>query len=157
MTVGNGKAKLPKSGRWNSVLANQMCRQPSISWFLLGYLCLLLNVGPSAHHADVFGFHCSGCCDSGACHLSKLDISGDCPCCSSSGSSDHLSNSQPEKVKSDCDDCLFCQFFDQFHSLEASIPQQSRESGVCDLFAHSKIVDTVRIIDSSARGPPYTT
>ena len=81
-------------------------------WFLVGYLGLLLNLGESLHHAEIFGHHANGfgsaCCHCCCGHTTTEDSEQDVP----SVSPDH--------------DCAFCKFFAQYHvtTSQVELPEQ---------------------------------
>lgn len=130
------------------------------TWFLLGYLALLLNVGPSAHHAEFFGFHSHG--DSGHVHvhvdLTGLGIAGDCSC-SHKHSVLHtqlINRDSALAIKSDssCGDCLLCHYFDHFHGICAALKLDLAKSYLCEPLVAGDAVLFARTIVRSARGPP---
>ena len=131
------------------------------TWFLLGYLALLLNVGQSAHHADFFGFHnhcADSTCDTHA-DWSDFDISGDC-CCDHDHSETHshaTGPSEPEavlRVDTSCGDCLLCQYFDHFYAIDSSTSFDLEESPNCESLNATADTASYRSIECSARGPP---
>ena len=129
------------------------------TYLLLGYLALLLNVGPSAHHVDLFGLHASRCCQ-----FPTVSNETEPSCCC-----DHDHAHRPELplgsekanelvASSDLNphgsDCVLCQYFDNFNAVNSTFelylddqPARFRTPPNC-LSALS------RPIDCSARGPP---
>ena len=107
-------------------LALYMLSRRFTSWFLLGYLALLLNLGQSMHHAEIFGFHVHDLANVG----SQDNNSGSSACCCHhhSGPHEHVlakhksvenSDSQID-VDTNCSDCILCDYFDHFSALEFS-------------------------------------
>lgn len=107
----------------------------------VGYLGLLLNLGDSLHHAEIFGLHGDGCA-SACCHS----------CCDHS-SSDHDHEYDVESVGSD-HDCSFCKFFAQYHATDVQI-ELSEQSSFTLLPTWDK-PDEIHavILTPLARGPP---
>lgn len=156
--------KLIKSGRQNNYCSGISMRNNRFTtWFLLGYLALLLNVGPSAHYADFFGFHHhhheSVALDShGHGDLIGLGISGDC-CChdqhsNESGKVNSAAGEDGLVADSSCGDCLLCHYFDHFQSIDISIDFHLEETPCCESLASPIAKLLFRFVDSSARGPP---
>ena len=111
------------------------------SWFLLALVVLFWNLGPSLHHADIFGFHSqaqensSGCC---CCsHHHPVNSDGD----SSDGVGQHCHRS-------------LCDFFDQLH-LVIEIDAQAE---AVELVALASVVSDQSFqcgtVSPQARGPP---
>ena len=128
------------------------------TWFLLGYLTLLLNVGQSAHHADFFGFH-NHCASAHANDGSDLGISGDC-CCGHDHSKAHSQVAWPSesetvlRVDTSCGDCLLCQYYDHFYAIDSSTSFDLDESPICESLNATADIALFRSIECSARGPP---
>jgi len=82
-------------------------------WFLVGYLGLLLNLGESLHHAEIFGLHVHGSASACCCCCDHCSPSHDLESGSKSVSSDH--------------DCSFCKFFAQYHvtAAQVELPEKS--------------------------------
>jgi hypothetical protein len=74
-----------------------------IACFFIGYLGLLLNLGPSLHRAHFFGLHSHG----------VVDSTESCSCGGHSHSTSEVPG-QSQSVHSE-HECVFCKFFDQFH------------------------------------------
>ena len=128
--------------------------------FLLGYIVLLWNFGPSLHRADFLGFHSSAHAQSAAFgdELALGHVHG-CPCHGHSHSKPRPSDGQPSDTTSSFGshhDCAFCQFFDQLHVISSSAVVAEVENRVF----HVDAVDLIRIdaaqLSPSARGPPST-
>ena len=131
----------------NLFLALLMRNKQSLICFLLGYLVLLWNLGPSFHRADFLGFHS---------HAAEIgDFQPSCCCCHSrSGPQTDVST---ESVSSNADhDCAFCKFFDQLHLVVSQADMTESEDRIFLVEA----VDLIRInaahTSPSARGPPAT-
>lgn len=118
-------------------------------WFFIAYLGLLVNLGPSLHHADFFGFHSHshsrlGCC---CCHAHP-------PAENRDHASDSTNESSSPHFRLADHDCAFCKFFDQYHVIAGSgdTPQRS---------TFAKFFTVERLADARsaslvpvARGPP---
>lgn len=129
--------------------------------FFVAYLGLLLNLGPSLHHLDLFGFHTH--CGSISCSHHHDDSShhhADSHCshsfCDHSHPQPKSSESLTVRSGSADHDCPFCDFFDQYHVIVepvetvpfyqfALVPVTERPSDVC-------LVN----FNPVARGPPAT-
>ncbi len=83
----------------------------SFNWFLLGFLVLLLNFGPSLHRAHFFGLH-SHPADNQSCSHSS--------CCPGHDHSAEVPGIQSKSIESH-HDCSFCKFFDQYHVVSLQI------------------------------------
>ena len=138
----------------------------SKNWLLLGYLVLLLNLGPSLHQADFFGLHCGGACcsqtsfsdaevSSCCCHAghSHSDQSSHCPSDSDDSDQDGISAASHD-CGSSCEDCVFCKFFDQFNVVTESFRFVVTQSPVCSLIANNHGTAFSEYVPQSARGPP---
>jgi len=125
-------------------------RQLTICFFV-GYLGLLLNLGPSLHHAPIFGLHSH--------NHSSHGTKSVCHSCCGHSHADYRQPEQDSNVDSvastnDNHDCSFCKFFDQYHvivdrveTVEASGFAEIREAVIAvDPFAVSLV--------PLARGPP---
>ena len=120
------------------------------TWFVAGYLVLLLNLGPSLHRAEFLGLH--GCCDS---HHSVHRVEQSCGCCA------HNATETPpfdgdQASWSPHHDCSFCKFFDQFHVVIATfmIEPEVNQSPVDTLIKPN--VSPALSFQPLARGPPIT-
>jgi len=118
--------------------------------FFVGYLGLLLNLGPSLHHAPIFGLHghshshstesvCHSCC--GHSHAHHTQPAQD-------------SNADSVASFSDNHDCSFCKFFDQYHVIVERVE-------TVEAFSFAEIREAVIADDPFAvclvplaRGPP---
>lgn len=124
--------------------------------FFLSYLVLLLNFGPSLHHAPIFGLH-------GHHHHAKADLGIKSTCCCQS----HSHETQPKSSNSvdptvdplgsfgvDESGCAFCKFFDEYNVVIASFECTHVESPI-SLFV-SELPDgaTAEVVPRTARGPP---
>jgi hypothetical protein len=87
-------------------------KQLSICFFV-GYLGLLLNLGPSLHHAPIFGLHGQDN-EAGSCQHS---------CCGHSHAPPAQQTSNDNSVVSTNvhHDCSFCKFFDQLHVVVVNV------------------------------------
>jgi hypothetical protein len=131
------------------------------TWLMLGYLALLLNFGPSAHHADFLGLHGRAPSDNASAASSVVT----CSCChhyskaaNLSATDSAASDSFPAEVKADkralSGDCLFCQYFDQFNAVVASFKFDLKQVAACDVTTQIVSSGAHLPIASSARGPP---
>ena len=78
-------------------------------WFFIVYLGLLINLGPSLHHADFLGLHV---------HSSSVSSCGCCHSHSGSHSHHHSDSSGELAANSSAEhDCALCKFFDQYHVI----------------------------------------
>lgn len=119
-----------------------MLRKQSTICLFIGYLGLLLNLGPSVHHAHFFGLHQHGDVANTSCDS----------CCFHA----HLpTESVPQADYAGADhDCSFCKFFDQYHVIVDRIEHQE-ESRIALVREWNKPSDlcTLSLIPL-ARGPP---
>jgi hypothetical protein len=130
-----------------------MQRKQFLICFLLGYLVLLWNFGPSFHRADFFGFNL--CAASAASHNSfAFDLAEYSGCCCHG--SCHTSPDGPEQsLNLIADhDCAFCDFFDQFNLTVGDCDQPATPAfatflGNCEMQSIDKDFFT-----ATARGPP---
>lgn len=135
----------------------------STTWFLLGYLTLLLNVGQSAHHADFFGFHAHGATPSSShAHVHRPGQSAGGCCCSHA----HPKSTSPSRAEdstetvanlstdNSCHNCLLCQYFDHFHAVASSIDFKLDAAPTCESLPPKLETVLFRSIKCSARGPP---
>lgn len=122
-------------------------------WVLAGYLILLLNLGPSLHHAHFFGFHtgCSAETDAHAC-------CGHCQAMESPAGDQNVPIGNPgSPVFGDSHSCAYCKFLDQCH-ISASAVAVSLVSALVALApAFDEQASPVYLVYSSARGPPSLT
>lgn len=134
--------RLERSGRQNmlcNALRHQMRKFQLLTWFLLGYLVILTNFGPSFHRLHLLGIH------------PPTDaVASPCGCSCSHHSIDFASN---EFVQS-FHECAFCKFFDECNLavctfdffLESTVSVQTFVRGTSD-------VDPVGVF-AVARAPP---
>ena len=145
--------------RPTSFLALSMRKKQSLICFLLGYLVLLWNLGPSLHRADIFGFHSHAHANAGDSFDFAAAQRGSCCHCHSHSKPRHTDDQESDAPRSFIDahhDCPFCQFFDQLHVMISHAELTEAKSSVFLVEA----VDLVRIetahLSPSARGPPAT-
>ena len=140
-----------------------MRRITKTSWILLFYWVPLVNLGPSLHHSDFFGFH-SHACGSSHCHHSPASGASHC---SSDRSHTHSSvgcHSHSKTENSDTHelfiagtdgDCSLCQFFDQYNVVFSCIDFQPQ---ITISYQRSQL-DTgmpgTALLAASARAPPF--
>ena len=131
-------------------------KQPLIC-FLLGYLVLLWNLGPSFHRADCFGFHCVGHSQTNASFEFEQGSCCHCHCHSHSvpeQSDEPTSNSSI--AFGSHHDCAFCQFFDQLHVMLSHAEITEAEDRVFIDKAVVSVWSNAALFSPSARGPPAT-
>lgn len=134
-----------------------MLRKKVKIWFLLSYLVLLLNFGPSLHHAPIFGLHGlhtahaqadSGhqhaCCCHSHCHKSPSD----------SLEADSLESDTLGRFVQDDHDCAFCKFFDEYNVVITTIAWTDAESPVSLFISELSDKATADVVPRTARGPP---
>ncbi len=109
-------------------------------WLLVGYLGLLLNLGESLHHADIFGLHVSDSA-SVCCHC----------CCGHSTS--HDSSSDAQSLNPD-HDCAFCKFFAQYHVTAAQVETPDKAEVTAFHFCYEPAQSHTVTLVALARGPP---
>jgi len=109
-------------------------------WFLVGYLGLLLNLGESLHHAEIFGLHDHGC--AAAC----------CHCCGHSAPGQDSEHSPPTLTSDH--DCNFCKFFAQYHVTAAQVELPEKSSFTFLHYWNRPAQTTAVIRVPLARGPP---
>lgn len=114
------------------------------TWFFIVYLGLLLNLGPSLHHADFFGLH-------------GHSVVSSCSCCPAH--TIPCSNDSPDgaTVKGTAEhDCAFCKFFDQYHVIVDAVDVYESSAFAALLVAQRPVdADSASFIPV-ARGPPAT-
>ena len=144
-----------------SFLASSMRNKQLLICFLLGYLVLLWNLGPSFHRADFLGFSLCPHAQVQSTSFGDELASGHscCPCHGHSHSKPRPSDGQQSDTTSSFGshhDCAFCQFFDQLHIMASVAELTEAESRVF----LSSTVDLIRVtaaaLPASARGPPST-
>jgi hypothetical protein len=134
------------SGRWNRhrFWLLKMQFKQSFNWFLLSFLVLLLNFGPSLHRAHFFGLHTHPADDQTCSHSS---------CCLGHDHSTEVPGIQSEAMDSH-HDCAFCKFFDQYHVVSLQILyMQEVNPAVLNGCLEPSVVLAGRL-NPSARGPP---
>jgi hypothetical protein len=112
--------------------------------FLLGYLVLFLNFGPSWHRAPIFGLHD---------HPTTSDetASCNCGCDHSAGESDQTNKSALELPECDC---AVCHFFKQYH-VTCDCPPVVAANPVVTKAIGSQGICVARVFWlKRARGPP---
>jgi hypothetical protein len=123
-------------------------------WFFLGYLLLLWNVSPSAHHAEWFGFHAHS---EQASHAHKSIETG-CCCQHSHDASPveflKIADHGSIEMDSQCDDCLFCWYFDHFSAIDSSVADLVVESPLSGFLVVADACVVSRTVAGVARGPP---
>jgi len=114
-------------------------------WFLVAYLGLLLNLGPSLHHAQIFDLHGNDAVATGCCCCSHSH-----PTVPTDGRSDSLDSDSLDSEH----DCSFCKFFDQLHVIVDCYSLQTRSGFVFtrDLNRPTEIYSV--LLTPLARGPP---
>ena len=144
-----------------------MHKHPTKNWLFLIYLVLLINLGPSLHHADFFGLHCNDACCSPT-SFSESKVSSCCCCTAAHSHGDHGSHSHGSSGESNefqitaavddfgacCEDCVFCKFFDQFNVVAESFRFVLIQSPVCSLIENNQGTAFCEFVPESARGPP---
>jgi len=129
--------------------------KPTI-WLLLVYWIPLMNLGPSLHHADVFGFHsssCSSCCcgnhhhhGEGHDHHHHSDT-----CCH-----DHSHEPVSSVTDASSDGCQFCEFFEKYNVVFSCFHfSDSASPSGCDVTLPSVFLSQ-DVIAATARGPPVS-
>ena len=112
------------------------------SWFLLAFVVLFWNLGPSMHHLDFFGLHssnpevtsqCSCCCS----HSIPVDSDGDSP----------ILNKQHGH-------CWLCDFFDQFHLMIDNGTDTHAVQFFVFVEPQFEMICDYETISPQARGPP---
>lgn len=136
-----------------------MLRNKVKIWFLLSYLVLLLNFGPSLHHAPIFGLHglhtAHAHADSGHQHS----------CCCHSHSHSHQNHADSHEADSpesdpfgrfanDDLDCAFCKFFDEYNVVITTIEWTDVASPISLFISELSDKATADVVPRTARGPP---
>lgn len=137
-----------------------MLRSKITSWFFLGYLVLLLNFGPSVHHAPIFGLHGQ--------HSHSVDSSEahSCCCCHSHFGST-LIPSLAEEMPANAESvegfnnlspaqhsCAFCKFFDEYNVVVASFECDLNVSPFSLFLSELPDGAFAEFVPNVARGPP---
>lgn len=132
------------------------------SWFFFSYLVLLLNFGPSLHHAPIFGLHVE------QNHLSNhADESHSCCCCLSHLQRNTLIPSPATEVPADVEsapdlndpgqgqhNCVFCKFFDEYNVVVASFDCAPIETPFSLFLSELSDGASAEFVPNVARGPP---
>jgi hypothetical protein len=122
------------------------------TWFFLSYLVLLLNFGPSLHHASIFGLH--------GHHADRGDSSVESPCCCQGHS--FQTRTTPHSVDPlgsfgiPDHDCAFCKFFDEYNVVLGSFESELIESPFSLFISELPNRATAELVPSIARGPPIS-
>ena len=116
------------------------------SWFLLAFVVLFWNLGPSMHHVDFFGLHSS-----------NPESTSHCSCCCCAHSIAIDSDDEAPKLVEQNEQhghCWLCDFFDQFHlMIENGTDTHEVQFFVFVEPQFEKICD-YEAISPQARGPP---
>jgi hypothetical protein len=115
------------------------------SWFLLAFVVLFWNLGPSMHHVDFLGLHSS-----------ILGSSPHCSCCCSHSvpvDSDDESTKLVEQHKQP-GHCWLCDFFDQFHLMIENGTDSHELQFVVFVEPQSEKICDYESVSAQARGPP---
>lgn len=111
------------------------------SWILLAFVVLFWNLGPSLHHANIFGFHSA-----------NSDQAPSCCCCAHNHPVD--SDGQSLAVIEQYGHCLLCDFFDQLHvTIEVDSDSQTVQFVALADMPTTQVADC-ESISPQARGPP---
>ena len=139
-----------------------MRRITQTSWFLLLYWVPLVNLGPSLHKADFFGFH-SHHCGSSHCHHGSLEVGGHCfqsPFDESSDCHSHLKedpSQTPQRFVTGSDsDCSLCQFFDQYNVVINTLELPTHVNGAYQRNHFELGIPASALLEASARAPPFS-
>ena len=128
---------------WISKSSIFMHSKKLTSWFLLAFVVLFWNLGPSLHHADLFGLHSSASGNSFSC----------CCCCSHHHPVDSEDGESPDLIGQD-GHCSLCDYFDQLHLVvEAGSNTESVQFFAWVAVLSDKGVQS-GTISPQARGPP---
>lgn len=134
-----------------------MLRSKAKTWVLLGYLVLLLNFGPSLHHAPIFGLHGhvhrvsdqapSSCCCHSHAHQQTLipSLSAEL----STASFDAAGDVQPVGHE-----CSFCKFFDEYNVVVTLVDADILVSPFSLFISEHPDGASAQIVPNIARGPP---
>jgi len=141
-----------------------MLRSKFTSWFFLGYLVLLLNFGPSLHHAPIFGLHGhhhhsnssdfdahSSCCCQNHFDQETLipSLATETPSTDLQSLADAFNNARQANHS-----CAFCKFFDEYNVVVASFECDVIESPFSLFLAEHPDSASAQLVPSIARGPP---
>ncbi len=99
------------SDRWSLDCSGIVMRMKRFgTWFLLGYLVLLLNLGPNAHRIQCLGLHSVNL-------TSKIGTKSpaSCQCCHSP--TDSKQTDWTSDIVHSFADCAFCKFFKHFQMV----------------------------------------
>jgi hypothetical protein len=152
-----------------------MLRRIPTTWFLVSYFALLVNLGPSMHHADIFGLHVHMPGSSEVDHcvvvgsVSGAEVVGENSCCcrhhagTLSAGVQAAGKSQTDLTQSDglclnvddrCHGCLLCDFFKHFNASESSFDFQPVVASVRFKTSFYRSFVAHEPLASDARGPP---
>ena len=115
--------------------------------FLLGYLVLFLNFGPSFHRASFFGLHDHGSAD----HQTEFVCS-----CGHHHAPIPKSDNEPTdfSIEKPLCDCAFCKFFKQYNaSMDLADLSIAKNSLILKQETIESLVSR-NVIATDARGPP---
>ncbi len=125
-----------------------MKRKSSANLFLLGYLVLLLNLGPAWHRAPIFGIHDHGTVghDAGVCSCGH----------NHAGESASRESTADEAGSIDLPscDCAVCKFFKQYNVTFHGSTVDGLKLVVHQAAHHRKIDASQPLLLHRARGPP---
>ena len=117
-------------------------------WFFIVYLGLLINLGPSLHHADFLGLHV---------HSSSVSSCGCCHSHSGSHSHHHSGSSNELTANGSAEhDCALCKFFDQYHVIVDAVDFQECSALAVLMVAERPAEQYSASFIPVARGPPAT-
>ena len=128
------------------------------TWVLLVYWIPLMNLGPSLHHADIFGLHSSscstGCCGHHHGHSHSHHHHGECQDQANTCCQNHAPGSVGLYAGDTSDGCLFCEFFEKYN-VAFSCFHFSDPAALADYsFALLDIFVSQDLVAATARGPP---
>lgn len=138
-----------------------MRRLVPTNWCFLVYWIFLVNVGPSFHHADLFGLHShpyrSVHCGS---HHSHYQDGGCCEHDHVADNGHHLDLPQDWEtsvalVFAPAGDCGCCEFFEQYNVCFNSVEFVGDQAFGTQLFYHADGLLSSGDLTALARGPPF--
>ena len=114
-----------------------MLRNRQYRIYLIAYLALFLNMGPSFHRVPIFGLH-SDSASCSCCQISKTDF-----------------GTQSATVQSPLSECSLCKYFEQFN-VDLDVDRFSTDFQKVLFLIHADLVDGFATpIRQMARGPPH--
>ena len=135
-------------------------------WFLLVYLVLFLNLGPSLHRAHFFGIHTHCQCDANGCESDTCDtysLDSDSGamclhCAEHIHQTEHVDLTKHVSTpdwRSSHGQCSVCKFFDNYFVTLVTFEQPLAQSP--NLFHHAAVCPSAysHVICAIARGPPH--